>query len=84
MQPEVEVLKAEQAQDWSDDIAELEKYFNEIELPNQPIKLKDNITVTNHLVFIDSHLAALKANSGKPIFKPHLERLQLYASIVRR
>jgi hypothetical protein len=66
--PKIESLKAEQTQDWSQDIAELEKYFNEIELPNQPIKLKDNITVTNHKVFVDSHLASVKANAGKPIF----------------
>ena len=63
------------------EIAELEKYFSEMELPNQPVKLKDNSTVTNHLVFIDSHLAIVKSNNGKEKFKPYLERLKVLMSI---
>ncbi len=82
-QSEVEVPKTKQVQDWSIEIAELEKYFSEVELPNQPIKLKDNSTVTNHLVFIDSHLAILKSNNGKEKFKPYLQRLQNLAEITR-
>ena len=82
-QSEVEVPKTKQVQDWSMEIAELEKYFSEIELPNQPVKLKDNSTVTNHLVFIDSHLAAVKANSGNLKFKSYLERLQYFAETIR-
>ena len=80
-QPEAEVPKTKQVQDWSMEIAELEKYFSEVELPNQPIKLKDNSTVTNHLVFIDSHLAIVKSNNGKEKFKPYLERLRGLKSI---
>ena len=82
-QSEVEVPKTKQVQDWSIEIAELEKYFSEVELPNQPIKLKDNSTVTNHLVFIDSHLAVVKSNNGKPKFRPYLQRLQSLAEITR-
>ena len=82
-QSEVEVPKTKQVQDWSMEIAELEKYFSEVELPNQPVKLKDNSTVTNHLVFIDSHLAAVKANSGNLKFKSYLERLQYFAETIR-
>ena len=82
-QSEVEVPKTKQVQDWSIEIAELEKYFSEVELPNQPIKLKDNSTVTNHLVFIDSHLAVVKSNNGKPKFRPYLQRLQNLAEITR-
>lgn len=81
-QPKVEVPKTKQVQDWSIEIAELEKYFSEVELPNQPIKLKDNSTVTNHLVFIDSHLAILKSNNGKEKFKPYLKRLKSFKHLL--
>ena len=83
LQPKVEVLKAEQAQDWSQDIEELEKYFSSIELTNQPVKLKDNSTVSNQMLFIDSHLAVVKSNNGKPKFRPYLQRLQNLAEITR-
>ena len=83
LQPKVEVLKAEQAQDWSQDIEELEKYFSSIELTNQPVKLKDNSTVSNQMLFIESHMAVVKSNNGKPKFKPYLQRLQNLAEIAR-
>jgi len=82
--PKVEVFKTErierpekeQPKNWSNDIAELENYFASIELPTQPIKLNRWSTITDCSLFIESHLAIVKANNGKQTFLPYLNRLQ--------
>lgn len=66
----------EQPQNWSNDIAELENYFADIELPTQPVKLNKCSTITDCSQFIESHLETLKANNGKRSFLPYLNRLQ--------
>jgi len=72
----IERLKKEQPQNWSNDIAELENYFANIELPTQPVKLNRCSTITNCSLFIESHFATVKANNGKRTFLPYLNRLQ--------
>lgn len=82
--PKVEVFKTgrighpikEKPQNWNNDIAELENYFASIELPTQPVKLNECSTITNCSLFIESHLATVKANNGKETFLPYLNRLQ--------
>lgn len=82
--PEIKVFKPErielpikeQPQTWSNDIAELETYFYNIEIPAQSIKLSQNTTITDISSFIDSHFATLKANNGKRTFLPYLNRLK--------
>ena len=77
--PTVEVIRhkpIETVQSWSNDIAELENYFNSIELPTQPIKLNACITITDCSLFIESHFLTVKANNGKRTFLPYLNRLQ--------
>ena len=82
--PKVEVFKTgrigrpikEKPQNWNNDIAELENYFASIELPTQPIKLNRWSTITDCSLFIESHLATVKANNGKETFLPYLNRLQ--------
>jgi len=61
---------------WEQDITELENYFTGITLPTQPVKLNRCSTITNCSLFIESNFAKVKANNGKPIFLPHLHRLQ--------
>jgi hypothetical protein len=63
-------------EDWSQDIEELENYFNSIELSTEPIKINDCGIVNDCSLFIDSHLAVVKLNNGKPKFRPYLNRLQ--------
>lgn len=77
--PKVEVFKTErveQPENWSNDIAELENYFASIELPTQPVKLNRCSTITDCSLFIESHFATVKTNSGKRTFLPYLNRLQ--------
>lgn len=66
----------EQPENWSNDIAEPENYFANIKLPTQPVKLNKCSKITNCSLFIESHFATVKANSGKRTFLPYLNRLQ--------
>ena len=63
-------------ENWEQDITELENYFASIELPTQPVKLNQCSTITHPQGFIESHFAAVKANSGNSYFLPYLNRLQ--------
>jgi hypothetical protein len=84
VQPLVEVFNPEQIlqpvkeqpQSWSNDIAELEKYFAETPPPAHPVKLNRCSTITDCSLFIESHFATVKANKGKQTFLPYLHRLQ--------
>jgi hypothetical protein len=60
---------------WEQDITELENYFSNIALPTQPVKLNRCSTITNCSLFIESHVATVKANNGKQTFLPYLNRL---------
>ena len=73
----------EQPQNWSDDIAELENYFANIELPTQPVKLNRCSTITDCSLFIESHFAAVKANNGNQTFLPYLKRLQELKQVLK-
>lgn len=82
--PKVEALETERIehpikekpQNWSNDIKELVTYFNSIELPTEPIKLNKFSTIMDCSLFIDTHLATVKANNGNETFLPYLNRLQ--------
>ena len=73
---QIEHSKKEQPQNWSNDIAELEKYFETIEIPNPPIKLNEWTTIADCPLFVESHLATVKANKGNKTFLPYLNRLK--------
>lgn len=85
----VEVFKTEQIEysikpkNWSNDIAELENYFTNIELPTGPVKLNKYSTITDCSLFVESHFATVKGNNlsagqagGNRTFLPYLNRLQ--------
>lgn len=62
--------------DWSNEVNELESYFQSIVLPDYPIKLNQAETIKNVSNFIDSHLIILKNNNGRKVFLPYLDRLR--------
>ena len=68
-------------ENWSREIAELEKYFAAIKLPNLPVMLNQWTTISNVPLFIESHLSTLKANNGRSIFFTHLNRLQKFKQL---
>jgi hypothetical protein len=61
---------------WEQDIVKLENYFAGIAFPTQDVKLNNCSTIANFSLFIESHLATVKVNSGKRAFLPYLNRLQ--------
>lgn len=61
---------------WDQDIIELEHFFKTVILPLEPIKLNQCTTVVDINKFIESHLAIVKANNGKPTYLPYIERLK--------
>lgn len=72
----------EQPKNWNNEIAELENYFAGIEPPTQPVKLNNCSTITDCSLFIETHLATVKANNGKETFLPYLNRLQELKNIL--
>jgi hypothetical protein len=60
----------------SRDIEELENYFSNIVLPTQSVEIDLCIKIIDISLFIESHLATVKANNGKRTFLPYLNRLQ--------
>jgi len=72
----------EQPKNWNNEIAEIETYFVAAELPTQPVKLNECSIITNCSLFIESHLATVKANNGKETFLPYLNRLQEFKQIL--
>ncbi len=61
---------------WEDDVNALERFFSGTKLPDYPVKLNPYCTISDVLLFIDSHLSTVKANKGNPTFTPYLTRLQ--------
>jgi hypothetical protein len=68
---------------WEQDIAELENYFARITLPTQPIKLNNCSTITNCSLFIESHLAAIRANNNNKTYLPYLSRLKVLHKMIK-
>jgi hypothetical protein len=69
---------------WKQEIVELENYFKSIELPTQPVMLNPHSTIKDCSLFIKSHIATAKANNGKRVFLPYLNRLQELKQILSR
>jgi hypothetical protein len=66
----------EKATNWSEDIAELEMFFANIELPKECTKLHKSSTITDISLFLESHFALIKNNVGNRTYLPYLQRLQ--------
>ena len=64
-------------EDWGQQIAELENFFSEVELPAEPIRLNQCSEVLNVSLFVETHLATLKNYNGNSNFLPFLNRLKL-------
>ena len=61
---------------WNKQITDLRAFYNSIEIPSEPIQLKQGETITDCFKFIKSHITIVKANNGKEKYKPYLDRLQ--------
>jgi len=61
---------------WTQDITDLEHLFNTVSLPASPVKLNPESSIIDISKFIKSHLSIVKAQNGKRIYLPYLNRLQ--------
>jgi len=73
--PKVEQPKEPPA-NWDGDVSELENFFSNIEIPNQPFQLNNYTTVKDCSLFIKSHLATVKRHNGNETYYPFLEKLK--------
>lgn len=60
---------------WKNEINELERYFESIVFPTEPIVLNEAETIINVSDFVQSHLATLKKNIGNKYFRSFYDRL---------
>ena len=70
------LIRAPAQANWTMEIKELETYFAAVELPAQPVKLNKYSIITNIPLFIESHLSIVKAQNGRTLYLPYLNRLQ--------
>ena len=56
-------------------IDDIERYFASIEYNQKQIKIDKCGTITDLKKFVESHVATVKSNNGKPTFKPYYDRL---------
>lgn len=60
---------------WSDDIVELQRFFQIVKLPTEPVKLNECSMITDVSLFVESHLSFLKGQNGNVRYEPYLDRL---------
>jgi len=72
----IEHYKKEQSENWEQDISDLEHFFKTIILPIPPIKLNPVSTIVDITKFIETHFSIVKAQNGKKVYLPYLNRLQ--------
>jgi hypothetical protein len=57
-------------------IDDIESYFANIEFSPKQIEIDKCGTITDLKKFVESHVATVKFNNGKPTFKPYYDRLE--------
>jgi hypothetical protein len=76
-------FQEKQADNWNQQIEELEYFFKNITLKKKEIRLNQCAIISNCNKFIASHLATVKANNGNMIYLPYLVRLQELKDILK-
>ena len=69
-------------ENWEQDLKELVTFFAGTSIPQQPVKLNQWCTITNCSLFIESHIATIKANEGNRTYLPYLSRLKELKAII--
>ena len=71
---DIQPIPKDPSNQWN--IAEIETFYANAILPTTPIKLDNCTQIIDVKLFVESQLEYVRANNGKRIFLPHLERLQ--------
>lgn len=64
-------------------VDELEKYFNSISLPPEPIQLNQYETITNPQRFVLNQISETKAHNGQSYFRAGFDRLLMVKEILK-
>jgi hypothetical protein len=67
-----------------DDLDDLIRFFNNREIPANPIKLNDWSTIIDPGKFVQSNVDIIQANNGNPTYRPYFNRLQQLQEIIKR
>ncbi len=78
----IELLEKKKQENWQQLILELEVYFSETKLPIELVQINQCATIINIPLFIESHLATVKANKGNKTYLPYLNRLQVLKQVL--
>lgn len=62
----------------------LQRFFQNYQPTSEAVRLSECETILNQAKFIETHLAALRANSGNARFMPYYKRLMKFYNIVRK
>lgn len=73
--PVLDSIKKETKEDWSEEIKELQKYFDNAILPPDPITLNQSTIIKNAKMFIERSLFIAMANNGNAWFRTEIDRL---------
>jgi len=68
-------MKTEENNIWFDDITELERFFQIIDLSAGPVRLDKCSMITDVSLFIKSHLDIVRGQNGNLRYTPYLDRL---------
>ena len=63
-------------ENWDKTIQEFEAFYNTIPLPEEPLRLNQCSVINDVDKMVNSHLTIIRANNGKKVYLPYLERLQ--------
>jgi hypothetical protein len=69
---------------WANELADMQTYFEGIELPTEPVVLSPGTTILNCATFVRNHIATVRAYDGDKTFLPYLERLRAFRGIVSK
>lgn len=70
----------EETNNWP--IVELEHFFKSATISKGPIRLNGHTTIIDPKKIIDSHLEIVKAQKGKPVYRPYYDRLEQLKSVL--
>jgi len=65
-------------------IDDLEKFFNDIELPVGGFELSPCETITDMRSCVDSHLGLARANNDRRVYTPYLLRMKKLREILKQ
>ncbi len=77
-----QILSIETPKQLDQETSELINFFSTVPLPKDPIRLSPAELICDSEKFVKSHIQFIKSQKGNPIFRPYLERLMNFRTIL--